>query len=235
MNTFTIDSAKQHHGLRFARRSHAAKINNAESFGSARELAKLAASWPANRPVEVWNSFAGVAPFDQTEAGEEIHQPQGGGGADLGGGPALLPKVAQQAAHVAPAKGKRKKDPHQGKRRHTPRPAAKNTAPRPRGQQEGRSDRSDAPLPGCHAGRDHGTDGLAAPYRSRLRQRDADQEAGLESRVFPLRTKRSVRYRVSNRPSTIALSSRRRVCPWRPFCCVPSMFDSSGVKVPLTT
>src|SRR5712692_12017019 len=28
------------------------------------ELAKLVASWPASRPVEVWNSFAGVAPFN---------------------------------------------------------------------------------------------------------------------------------------------------------------------------
>ncbi len=29
-----------------------------------KELAKLIASWPASRPVEVWNSFAGVAPFN---------------------------------------------------------------------------------------------------------------------------------------------------------------------------
>ena len=43
--------------------ARAAKINNAEYFGSAPELAKLAASWPARRPVEIWNSFAGVVPF----------------------------------------------------------------------------------------------------------------------------------------------------------------------------
>ncbi len=34
-------------------------------FASEKELAKLAANWPADRPVQVWNSFAGVAPFDE--------------------------------------------------------------------------------------------------------------------------------------------------------------------------
>jgi hypothetical protein len=33
-------------------------------FASEKELAKLAANWPAERLVEIWNSFAGVAPFD---------------------------------------------------------------------------------------------------------------------------------------------------------------------------
>ena len=35
-----------------------------EHFASEKELAKLAASWPTDRLVQVWNSFAGVAPFD---------------------------------------------------------------------------------------------------------------------------------------------------------------------------
>ena len=34
-------------------------------FTSQKELAQLAADWPTNRLVEVWNSFAGVAPFDE--------------------------------------------------------------------------------------------------------------------------------------------------------------------------
>lgn len=33
-------------------------------FATEKELAKLAADWPASRLVELWNSFAGVAPFD---------------------------------------------------------------------------------------------------------------------------------------------------------------------------
>ncbi len=35
-----------------------------QRFASEKELAKLAANWPGDRPVEIWNSFAGVAPFD---------------------------------------------------------------------------------------------------------------------------------------------------------------------------
>ena len=36
-----------------------------EHFASEKELAKLAANWPADRLVQIWNSFAGVAPFDE--------------------------------------------------------------------------------------------------------------------------------------------------------------------------
>ncbi|HZV06199.1 MAG TPA: DUF3489 domain-containing protein [Gemmataceae bacterium] len=34
-----------------------------EQFASEKELAKLAAKWPADRLINVWNSFAGVAGF----------------------------------------------------------------------------------------------------------------------------------------------------------------------------
>ena len=34
-----------------------------ERFASEKELAKLAANWPGNRLVQIWNSFAGVAGF----------------------------------------------------------------------------------------------------------------------------------------------------------------------------
>ena len=34
-----------------------------EQFASEKELAKLAANWPADRLVNIWNSFAGVAGF----------------------------------------------------------------------------------------------------------------------------------------------------------------------------
>jgi hypothetical protein len=33
-------------------------------FASEKELAKLAATWPLDRLVELWNNFAGVVPFD---------------------------------------------------------------------------------------------------------------------------------------------------------------------------
>jgi hypothetical protein len=34
-----------------------------ERFASEKELAKLAANWPGDRPLQIWNSFAGVAGF----------------------------------------------------------------------------------------------------------------------------------------------------------------------------
>jgi hypothetical protein len=41
-----------------------AAADNVQAFDSEKEFAKLVAGWPAARLVEVWNSFAGVAPFD---------------------------------------------------------------------------------------------------------------------------------------------------------------------------
>jgi hypothetical protein len=35
-----------------------------QSFSTQKELAKLTADWPASRLADTWNSFAGVAPFD---------------------------------------------------------------------------------------------------------------------------------------------------------------------------
>ena len=35
-----------------------------EHFASEKELAKLAANWPGDRLVLLWNGFAGVTPFD---------------------------------------------------------------------------------------------------------------------------------------------------------------------------
>ena len=41
-----------------------ANTDNLQLFANEKELAKLTADWPASRLVETWNSFAGVAPFD---------------------------------------------------------------------------------------------------------------------------------------------------------------------------
>jgi hypothetical protein len=45
-----------------------ASIDNLQLFATEKELAKLAADWPASRLIEIWNSFAGVAPFDDLKA-----------------------------------------------------------------------------------------------------------------------------------------------------------------------
>ena len=129
MNTFTIDANNNITAFASLEEARAAKINNAEFFGSSQELAKLAASWPANRPVEIWNSFAGVAPFTKLKPVKRFTNRKVAVARIWEAVQALLANVGKQAAHVAPAKGKPKKDAHKGKRRHTARAAAKDTAP----------------------------------------------------------------------------------------------------------
>jgi hypothetical protein len=59
--TFTIDTDNNI----AAHAGQPASAENVQSFTSQQELAKLAADWPAARLVEIWNSFAAVAPFDR--------------------------------------------------------------------------------------------------------------------------------------------------------------------------
>src|ERR1035437_442851 len=63
MNTFTIDANNNITAFASLEEARAAKIHDAEYFGSSQELAKLVALLPRNQTVEIWNSFAGVAPF----------------------------------------------------------------------------------------------------------------------------------------------------------------------------
>jgi hypothetical protein len=124
-NTFTIDTTNNITAFASLDEARAAKIDDAEYFGSAQELAKLAASWPRNRPVEIWNSFAGVAPFTGLQPVKRFTNRKVAVARIWKAVQALLGNVGKQAAHVAPAKGKQKKDAHKGKRRHTARAAAK--------------------------------------------------------------------------------------------------------------
>src|SRR5690242_19586261 len=60
MATFTIESENNmtaHSGL-------PAGADESQSFSNEKELAKLTAEWPVSRLLDTWNSFAGVAPFD---------------------------------------------------------------------------------------------------------------------------------------------------------------------------
>ncbi|HEY6344431.1 MAG TPA: DUF3489 domain-containing protein [Bryobacteraceae bacterium] len=61
MTTFTIDP--QNNVV-----AHAAALDktpeNQQAFASEKELDKLAAGWGGQRLIELWNSFAGVTPFD---------------------------------------------------------------------------------------------------------------------------------------------------------------------------
>jgi hypothetical protein len=55
---FTIDSENNITAIE----SNAAIPDNAQQFSSEKELSKLAADWPAERLVDIWNSLSGVKP-----------------------------------------------------------------------------------------------------------------------------------------------------------------------------
>jgi hypothetical protein len=125
MNTFTIDANHNITAFASLEQARAAKIPSAEYFGSSQELAKLVASWPRNRPVEVWNSFAGIAPFTSLKPVKKFTNRKVAVERIWTAIQVLLANVEKQATHVAPAKGKRKKDAAMSKRGHTGHVAAK--------------------------------------------------------------------------------------------------------------
>jgi Protein of unknown function (DUF3489) len=63
MTTYTID--EQNNITAFATKEEAAGTTPALVFSSQKELAKLGADWPIGRFIEIWNGFAGVAPFGE--------------------------------------------------------------------------------------------------------------------------------------------------------------------------
>jgi hypothetical protein len=124
MNIFSIDSDNNitvHAGL-------PASADNMQSFSTAKELAKLAADWPVTRLVETWNSFAGVAPFDDLKPVKKFASRKGALTRIWAAVQRLCADVTKHAAHVAPAKAKGKKGARKGKRRHTARTGAKRGA-----------------------------------------------------------------------------------------------------------
>src|ERR1035437_5944180 len=119
MNTFTIDTNNNITAFASLDEARAAKIHNAEYFGSPQELAKLVGSWPRTRPVEIWNSFAGVAPFTALKPVKRFTDRKAAVTRIWDAIQVLLANVAKPATHLAPAKGKRNKDAPKSKRRHT--------------------------------------------------------------------------------------------------------------------
>ncbi len=88
-----------------------ASTENLETFATEKELAKLAADWPASRLVETWNSFAGVAPFDDLKPVRKFTSRKLAVARIWGAVRRLSPDVAPQAGPAAPSKGKAKKSP----------------------------------------------------------------------------------------------------------------------------
>jgi hypothetical protein len=90
----------------------AARSGDCQQFRSAKELAKLASAWPANRLAEVWNSLPGVKPVkrfqDRATGANRVWQ------ALQGQQPDLTPDVAPQAALVATKKPQTRKQAQGG-------------------------------------------------------------------------------------------------------------------------
>jgi hypothetical protein len=125
MSTFTIDPNNNITAFASLDEARAAEINHAEYFGSSQELAKLAASWPASRPVEVWNSFAGVAPFDGLKPVKKFTNRKVAVARIWKAVQTLLANVAPPAATGAPMRHKATNSPAKGKRRDVARDSAK--------------------------------------------------------------------------------------------------------------
>ncbi|MGA2186581.1 MAG: hypothetical protein ABSH47_26490, partial [Bryobacteraceae bacterium] len=62
MTTFTIDSDNNITAFASAEEAAATTTTPFDSFASKQELAELAAAWPAERLMAIWNSLPGVTP-----------------------------------------------------------------------------------------------------------------------------------------------------------------------------
>jgi Protein of unknown function (DUF3489) len=113
MSTFTIDSENNI----AAHAEVPAGSENLQSFASEKELAKLAGEWPGSRLVEVWNSFAGVAPFTDLKPVKKFTNRKGAIARIWAAVQRLSPDAGEPAADVAPAKGKPTKSPSKASRR----------------------------------------------------------------------------------------------------------------------
>ena len=80
-------------------------------------MTRLASEWPGSRLVEVWNSFAGVAPFTDLKPVKKFTNRKAAVARIWAAVQRLSPDSAGRAPDVAPAKGKAKKSPAKGARR----------------------------------------------------------------------------------------------------------------------
>jgi hypothetical protein len=79
-------------------------------FSSEKELSKLAANWPAERLVEIWNAFAGVPPFGDLKPVKKFTDRKTAVARIWKAVQALTPTPAPQAAPAAPKQAKAAKD-----------------------------------------------------------------------------------------------------------------------------
>jgi hypothetical protein len=79
-------------------------------FSSEKELAKIAANWPTDRLVEIWNSFVGVPPFGDLKPVKKFTDRKTAVARIWKAVQALTPTAAPQAAPAAPKQAKAAKE-----------------------------------------------------------------------------------------------------------------------------
>jgi hypothetical protein len=185
MTTFTIDT--DNNISAFAHPQEAEEAAGEQSFASQDALGALTASWPMDRFVTVWNSFAGVAGFgadlkpvkkfeNRDKAVARIWKAL----QRLNGGAVVEDATATETASAAPkgakdtaAKGRLGKKPTPAKK--APKaPRAK--APKPAKRESGAArEGTKTAQERSHVVRDHGQDGLAEAYGQGLHGRDDEE------------------------------------------------------------
>jgi hypothetical protein len=113
MSTFTIDTDNNI----TACAGVPADADNLQSFSTPQELAKLSAGWPISRLVETWNSFAGVAPFDDLRPVKKFTDRKAAVARIWKAIERLSPDVAPPATPVATERTRSKKSPAKGSQR----------------------------------------------------------------------------------------------------------------------
>jgi hypothetical protein len=113
MATFTIDSENNI----VAHTGRPAGADESQSFSTPRELAKLTAEWPASRLVDTWNSFAGVAPFDDLKPVKKFTDRKAAVARIFKAVERLSPDAAPQAMPVGTERTRSKKSPAKASRR----------------------------------------------------------------------------------------------------------------------
>jgi hypothetical protein len=101
-----------------------ADADRSTTFSTEKELAKLVGEWPVSRLIDAWNSFAGVAPFQELKPIKKFTDRKSGVARIWAAIQRLSPSVAPPARDVAPTKSKAKKSLAKPQRRERGRPAA---------------------------------------------------------------------------------------------------------------
>src|SRR5690349_6172182 len=113
MKTFTIDAENNITAFPTPDHAEAAVAAGAQPFTSQKELAALAAQWPAERLVAIWNSLPGVKPVESFKNGKaaaaKIWERIQGLGEPAKPKAEPKAKFGAKSAKGAPAKGKASK------------------------------------------------------------------------------------------------------------------------------